>query len=156
MGPTRKRLRLPFYDYGQPGTTFVTACLLPRVPILGRVEGDSVVLTRLGAIVEEELVAAAGRFDEAGLDTYVVMPDHVHALIVVWRAGTSVSQVVSAFKSRSARRVNEVRRTPGMRLWQRGFHDHVVRDEEDLGRCREYIAANPARWTAHRARGLTP
>ncbi len=55
-------------------------------------------------------------------------------------------EVVRGFKTYSGRRVNAMRGTPGTAVWQRGFYEHVVRNEEDLNRIREYIAENPLRW----------
>ena len=57
-----------------------------------------------------------------------------------------LSEVVRGFKSMSGRRVIAVQGTPGVAVWQRGFYEHVVRNEEDLNRIREYIAGNPLRW----------
>src|SRR5215831_10466197 len=78
----------------------------------------------------------------------VVMPDHVHALLVAQR-GLRLWDVVGAVKAR-------VSRLSGLRgLWQRSFHDHVVRDERDLERARDYIATNPLRWELSR-RAIAP
>ncbi len=152
MLPDRKRLRLPGHDYARVGTTFVTVCLAPRLLLLGRVFGDDVELSPLGLVVAEELWAIGERGDAVGLDEWVVMPDHVHALIVVGDRPISVSTVVGAFKSRAAHRVNELRRAPGAPLWQRGFYDHVIRSERDLELHREYIRTNPARWRLRQER----
>ena len=54
------------------------------------------------------------------------------------------------FKSFSAKRVNELRGTKGVAVWQRGFYEHVVRNEEELNRIREYIVGNPVRWSMKR------
>ena len=76
------------------------------------------------------------------------MPNHVHGILFLVRAGHAppLQTVVGSFKSAAAREVNRVRGTRGATVWQRGYHDHIVRDEEDLERIREYIATNPARW----------
>ena len=55
-------------------------------------------------------------------------------------------RIVRAFKTFSARRINDVRGTVGMPFWQRNYYEHVIRDERSLGRIRDYIVANPARW----------
>jgi len=55
--------------------------------------------------------------------------------------------MVRGFKGVATRRVNVLRRTPGMPLWQRGYHDHIVRDGADLDRIRQYILDNPINWT---------
>jgi len=58
-----------------------------------------------------------------------------------------LSTIVGSFKSASSRLINTLRGTPGAPLWQRGFYDHVVRNDDDLARIREYIATNPLRWS---------
>jgi REP-associated tyrosine transposase len=58
----------------------------------------------------------------------------------------SVGAIIGAFKSAPTKRANEMRRESGMSLWQRDYHERVIRDEYELNRIREYIAANPARW----------
>jgi putative transposase len=72
----------------------------------------------------------------------VVMPDHVHWLIRLRDA--SLSRCVQAFKSRSARAINAARQGSGP-VWQAGFHDHRLRDGEDLRAQARYIAFNPVR-----------
>ena len=61
-------------------------------------------------------------------------------------------EVVRAFKTFSARRINASRGTPGTVVWQRGYYEHVIRNERDLDRVREYIRSNPARWQQNRER----
>ena len=57
-----------------------------------------------------------------------------------------LTEIVRGFKTFSARRINTMRDTPGQRVWQGSFHDHIIRDETDLNRLREYILTNPGRW----------
>ena len=81
------------------------------------------------------------------LDEFVVMPNHVHGLLVIENEqGPPLTETVRAFKSFSAREINK--RRPGQEkfAWQRGFHEHVVRDEKELAAIREYIQNNPIKW----------
>jgi putative transposase len=55
-------------------------------------------------------------------------------------------EIMRALKTYSARRINALRGTPGMAVWQRGYYERIARDENALGRIREYIAANPRNW----------
>ena len=138
LPPRRRPLRLPAYDYSAERLTFVTFCTARRGNILGSVADATVQLNWLGLLTAASLAAAEERGD-ATLDCADVMPDHVHALLVVHR-GLRLWDVVGAVKARVTRR-------SGSRdLWQRSFHDHVVRDEADLERSREYISTNPLRW----------
>ena len=100
------------------------------------------------------------------LDEFVVMPNHVHGILVIadnrrgtaCRAPTTVERfgrpvtgslptIVRSFKSVSTKRINKVRNTPGIPVWQRNYYEHVIRSEKELDRIRQYIAHNPASWT---------
>jgi putative transposase len=141
----RKSLRLADFDYTSDCLYLVTVCTLGRRCVLGSVEDESIRLSRLGRVVGAQIEALPARL-RVGVDAYVVMPNHVHALVDLG-ARTRARQasplrlgtVVGSFKSGSSR---VARRS----LWQRGYHDHIVRDERDLERIREYIATNPIRW----------
>ena len=100
------------------------------------------------------------------------MPNHVHGIIVILDEPIPVgdgsvgdglrpsptggsttkkhplSEIVRAFKSFSARRINEITNTPGTPVWQRGYYDHIIRDDRSLTRIREYISHNPQRWAS--------
>lgn len=81
--------------------------------------------------------------DEAGTLAYVVMPDHLHWLVEL-NKGT-LSEVVKRVKGVNAKALNELYGTEGRRVWQSGFHDHAVREEEDLVPIARYLVANPLR-----------
>jgi REP element-mobilizing transposase RayT len=94
------------------------------------------------------------------LDAFVVMPNHVHATIMITEnpnvgAGFkpalppkrhALPEIVRAFKTFSARQINEIRRTPGQSVWQRNYYEHVIRNEIDLEEIREYTQNNPSKW----------
>ncbi|MFO7571334.1 MAG: transposase [Gaiellaceae bacterium] len=142
---SRRSLRLAGYDYSSERLYLVTVCTLDRRFLLGHIADESVCLSRYGEIVRAQI---AGLPERTGVvvGVYVVMPNHVHVLLDLG-AGTRARQasplrlgtVVGGFKAGSSR---DARRS----LWQRGYHDHIVRDERDLERVREYIAANPITW----------
>jgi REP element-mobilizing transposase RayT len=139
----RADLRLRRFDYSNDRPYFITVCTHRRRCVLGRVKEDHVSLGELGQIVHRQLTLLPQRL-HVHLDASVVMPNHVHAIVVLEARARQASplrlgDVVGSFKSGSAREA-------GTRLWQRGYHDHVVRDELDLERVREYIATNPSRW----------
>ena len=137
----RKRLRLRGFDYGTPGVYFVTVCTRGRRCVLGRVHGAAVLLSATGRIVARALAGIDVFHPGVGLDVSVVMPNHVHAIVLLDRAlgAPSLPVVVGAFKARASRRAGEP-------LWQRGFHDRIVRDEQELDALREYVLWNPLRW----------
>jgi putative transposase len=136
----RKRTRLSGFDYGWTGAYFVTVCASRRGAAFGVVRDGSVCLDEVGTVVEEAL-AAIPHHHAVAVDASVVMPDHVHAILILGPTTRreTLSSVVGAFKARATRRL-------GRAIWQRGFYDHVVRDDADLERVREYIETNPLRW----------
>jgi len=144
---TRNSPRLPGYDYTRTGMYFVTICLRDRTPLFGRVEGDTVRLSPLGDIVAAEIRNLEERFAGVRIDLAIVMPDHAHLIVTLGAQTRRLGTVIGSLKATSAREINRLRGTTGTRLWQRGYHEHVIRDAADLDRIREYIATNPIRWT---------
>jgi REP element-mobilizing transposase RayT len=125
--PTRKRQRLKDFDYSAPGFYFVTICTAGRKTQLVDACADS---------VGDEMAALAVRFPGVVLDEHVVMPDHVHFILQLNGATAPPPRILQAFKSLTTR-------AQGHRFWQRGYYDHVIRDEEELRALREYIRNNP-------------
>lgn len=145
--PRRRRLRLADYDYTQPGAYFVTICTERRRILFGDVVDGEMTLNHLGSVARDAWVNLPDHYCSLSLDEFVVMPNHVQG-IVVFDAGAQhpLSEVVRGFKTFSAKRINELRNSRGEAVWQRGFYDHVVRDEQGLARIRDYIVNNPAKW----------
>lgn len=100
----------------------------------------------IGEAVLDEWFALPGRFSHVDLDAFVLMPNHLHGLVLLRAEGPSLSAVIAAFKNLATRSAREKCRATIGSLWQRGFYDHIVRNERDLERIREYIETNPARW----------
>jgi len=96
---------------------------------------------RLGRLLVQELRSAEDLQLARSL-AWVVMPDHLHWLVEL--DGCSVESLAQRIKSRSAKAINAARQTQG-RVWQRGFHDHAVRKEEDIQTLARYVVANPLR-----------
>ena len=158
---SRRTPRLPGFDYTRPGIYFVSICTYRRRYVLGRVVDGEVYLSRAGRIVEEEWLLTAERRPYVMLGSYVIMPNHVHGLIVIQerlrdgpagRRQHSLSSIVGAFKAAASRRVGAITGQQDRTLWQRSYHERIVRNHQELGRIREYIAANPARWRSGDAR----
>ena len=158
--PRRKKLRLPEYDYSSSGAYFVTICPKGRRCILSRIaagEGlapPEIRLTEIGRIVEEQILALSKRYPSIAVEKYVIMPNHVHLLLVLQgdSGGASPSptvfDAVRVIKSLSARLSRTV---PGeVQLWQRGYYEHVIRSETDYREIRTYIDQNPAKWAEDR------
>lgn len=95
------------------------------------------------------------------LDEWIVMPNHLHGIIVIQRPTQGGSRtapthafalakppgrLIGAFKTVCTKRVNELRGTAGAPLWQRDFYEHIIRNEDESGKIRQYIRTNPLMW----------
>jgi REP element-mobilizing transposase RayT len=155
MSSERKRMRLQGFDY-RHGWFFVTACVQGRRRLFGRVIDGTMVLSRPGQIAEEEWVHTAAVRKDVELDAFVFMPDHFHAIIRVEAPSTttpsrgpvarSLGAIIKLYKSCSARRIHSETGLSGRDVWQRGFHEWVIRGPRHLRACRIYIERNPNRW----------
>ena len=169
----RRSLRLKGFDYSLPGAYFVTVVVQKGWPLFGEVVEDQVRLNEAGEMVRTVWGSMPDRFPSMELDTFVVMPNHVHGIVAIGPSGgpqgaggqspesragedqVNLGDVVSAFKSLTtaeyARNVKSMGWRPfRRRLWQRSYYDHVVRDEEALRKVREYILGNPTLWSMGR------
>lgn len=152
--PNRKRLRLPHYDYNSNGVYFVTFCVHNRKRILscisvgsGDLDAPQVRLTDYGKIVENNLLKMEDIYKHIHLLNYVIMPDHVHLLLVLegcpfdGATNKTLSAYIGTLKRFSNKQI-------GKRIWQRGFYDHIIRNDTDLYECYRYIEGNPSEWIA--------
>ncbi len=144
----RKSIRLRGYDYSLPGAYFVTINVHDRQKVLSSIVDDQVVLTDLGKIVTETWINLPGHYQKIDIDEFIVMPDHLHGVIVLHENVTpkSISEIVRGFKTFSAKKINTLKNISGKCFWQRNFYEHVIRDEYDLNRIRQYIHENPLKW----------
>ncbi len=152
--PKRKLTRLPDYDYASPGAYFITVCTKNRSCILSNITvgadalgGPSLQLTDTGMVVEQYLLSTE-RMPGFLIDKYVVMPNHIHMILRIESgppraSAPTVSDAVGAIKRLVNRRL-------GHDIWQRSFHEHVIRNEHDYREIWEYIDANPAKWAEDR------
>ena len=158
--PARKSPRLKGYDYAQDGAYFVTICTHNRICLFGEVRNEAMVLNHNGQIVEACWYDLPRHYPNIELDAFIVMPNHVHGIIIL-RNGVGVGlrpsptekihdlpEIVRALKSFAARRINERRDTPGQVVWQRSFHDRIIRSETEWNALRQYTLSNPAQWEA--------
>jgi REP element-mobilizing transposase RayT len=146
--PVRKRLRLRAYDYSRPGAYFVTIVTRNRRPILGAVTRNGIRLTDAGRIVHETWLLVPERFRGVYVDAFVVMPDHVHAVIIRLQNDTpaaSISQIVGWTKQRATRAIAALASPCRRPVWHTSFHDRIIHDQAALTRARNYVIANPAR-----------
>ncbi len=149
----RRSIRLPGYDYRQAGAYFVTLVCKNRELLL---EDD-----RFRAIVEDAWRWLAERHEFVSLYEYVVMPNHLHGIIVIREAcrggsrtaptvctsgGKPLGRLIGAFKTVSTKRINGIRGTPGLPVWQRNYYEHVIRNDDELNHVRQYVIDNRLHW----------
>jgi len=146
--PSRKNLRIKHYDYSGAGCYFITICVKDNQEVLSRIDvGANCVrptLSNYGEIVDKEIQTLSTIYEQINIDHYVIMPNHIHMLILIEASGRTqfaptVSRVVKQFKGSVTKQI-------GHSIWQKSFHDHVVRNEEDYLSIWKYIDENPAKW----------
>ena len=138
--PQRKNPRLRNFDYAQKNTYFVTICTKGKKYLFGSPEKHSV----FGQIAYNALNEIPQHFSGVSVDHFVVMPNHIHALLSVTKTGIDLSVVVGQYKSRVTKQVRTI--TPGVQVWQASFHDHIIRNQADYNRIWNYIDENPIKW----------
>jgi REP element-mobilizing transposase RayT len=162
-------LRLKGYDYSKAGFYFVTICTQGGQHIFGQIKKGKMVLNEYGKTAEMCLNELSSHYSNMKLDTYTIMPNHIHVILVLHEAHeddnvgattptvtstlslvmdsmkNSLSEIIRGFKTFSSRRINEIRNTPGMSVWQRSFYDRIIRDEKELNGIRAYVRINPAK-----------
>jgi putative transposase len=183
----RNSTRLREFDYTTNGAYFITICAFKREHIFGEILEGQMQHNAIGQIVLEEWEQTQKLRAEVTLDTFVVMPNHVHGVVWIERDPVgaqraaplrpddarfrtthrelavsknnppkqnepevrpgSLGAIVRAFKSAVTKRINESRVTPGLPVWQRNYHDRVIRNDRELSAIREYITFNPQNWS---------
>jgi putative transposase len=151
----RNSLRLAGYDYTQAGDYFITVCTFQRISDLSTIERNRSVLLPFGKIVHHCWNALPAHYPSVRLGEFVVMPNHIHGILTLTnhrndRVRPNLSTIVGWFKSFSGRHINRLRRTQGARVWQRGFYDQIIRDDEARFNIRHYIMENPLPWELDR------
>jgi putative transposase len=159
----RRSIRLQGYDYAQAGAYFVTICTQDKECSFGKVVSGEMVLNDAGRLTQAVWAGLPERFPIAELDQFVVMPNHLHGILVlvgvqfiaptiprqgvITRAPT-LGEIIRSFKAVTARQIH----LAGLQefKWQRNYYEHIVRDEDSLTHIREYIATNPIRWELDR------
>ena len=174
----RRSIRLKGYDYTQSGAYYITIVSYQREHLFGEVVNGEMKLSRFGIVAKEQWEKLPRRFKHVELIEFVIMPNHVHGIIVIIdeRRGTaegahnanasltrraptdefierfgkpvkgSIPTIIRSYKSAVALRVNLMRGTKGLPVWQSNYYEHVIRDEKDLQAKCDYILSNPLNW----------
>jgi len=164
----RHSIRLQKFDYSQNGAYFITICSYNKQCLFGRVINDEMRLSEFGQIASKCWHDITSHFSFVIPDLFVIMPNHIHGILNITdtncrgiacyapserksnRFGgvtpSSVSSIVRSYKSAVTKSLNRLHLSTGTPIWQRNYYEHVIRDEEELIRVREYIQHNPLKW----------
>jgi REP element-mobilizing transposase RayT len=170
--PQRKSPRLRNYDYSLAGAYFVTICAHQRAFLFGTIQSDEMRLNPLGEIAASCWLALPDHFPHLELDAWVIMPNHMHGILVIWdqddlhdgggldgdewgeeASGRAVARpytlgmIINAYKGAVTHRVREHHEDAPFKIWQGRYHDHIIRNERGLNTIRDYVQTNPLRWT---------
>jgi REP element-mobilizing transposase RayT len=166
FGPNRQSIRLPNYDYASNGAYYVTLCTQNRSLLFGQVSDATMHLSPLGRMVHKAWHEMPQFDPRISLDEHIVMPNHLHGIILIdrysgsdphggrgWDPAPTIPfpDIIGRFKSWTTYQYQNNAEKWGWavidrRLWQRNYYDHIVRDDDDLNRIREYIRDNPKNW----------
>ena len=136
----RKNPRLQNYDYRRENYYFVTVCAHQKQCVFGAAGKPNVV----GQMAAQGIEAIPEHFSGVVVDEYVIMPNHVHMILILPQGKSNLSSVVGSYKSYVSKMFHMEH--PGVPLWQRSFYDHVIRDEAAYLEIKRYIRENPLKW----------
>jgi len=170
----RRSIRLRGYDYTRAGAYFITICTQNRECLFGEITNGKMILDPAGDMIRTVWDEIPLHYTGIEIDEFVVMPNHIHGIIVIVpvgatprgcpgvsgqlreNAGTlSLPDMVHRFKTMTTKRYADGvkqsgwQRFPG-KLWQRNYWEHIIRNEMELDRIREYIYTNPTLWESDR------
>lgn len=152
--PTRKSIRLKNYDYSQPGYYFITICTQNRKNILCQIVGGDafgapstreIIYSGTSRIVDKYVNNINKVYDNVQLDSYVIMPNHIHLIIVINNVITANTNKITLIQIINSLKVLTSKEC-GSHIWQRNYYEHIIRTEQELEEIREYIQNNPLNW----------
>ena len=187
----RRSIRLPGYDYSQPGAYFMTIVTQGRAALFGDVCNGAMQLSQMGQIAGKWWRLIPDHFPNVELGAFVVMPNHVHGIVILREylgrgevstppvstppvstpviptpqgdetsplrgrtigdetspiRGPTLGQVVAYYKYQTAQQINMMSGSPGGRVWQRNYYEHIIRTDEEYQRIHLYIESNIDNW----------
>jgi REP element-mobilizing transposase RayT len=160
----RRSIRLKGHDYSETGAYFVTVCTQNRECLFGDVIEGEMRLNEVGKVINRWWKELNQKFITIETDVFIVMPNHIHGIITIVGAdlrvrpsgegahiGAPLHKIIQWFKTMTTNEyihgIKQLKWQPFVgKLWQRNYHERIVRNESELNRIREYITLNPARW----------
>ena len=150
--PTRRPNRIPHFDYSTPGAYFITICTKNRQKIFWENVGASIArpqtprLSPAGRIVEQAIKNIKHHYPAISVDHYVLMPNHIHLLLQINTHENGRPMVAPTISTVIQQVKGYVTKQLGVSVWQKLFHDHVIRNEWEYQEIRTYIDNNPTQW----------
>ena len=150
--PKRKQNRLTDYDYSTPNAYFITVCTAKRKNLFWKDaeavidRPDNVPLTDLGTIVRQSISEIPKHYSMISVDHFVVMPNHIHLLLQINTAIDGRSMIAPTISTVVRLMKGTVSKQAGSSVWQKGFYDHVIRNDNDYRDIWNYIEGNPSKW----------
>lgn len=138
--PVRKHPRMRNYDYTTPNYYFVTICTKHKACIFG----SATQISTYGRIAQQGLLEIPKHFPGIRMDKYIVMPNHIHAIIVLEDGARNLSTIIGQYKSYVTRCIHKL--DPRLEVWQSSYHDHVIRDQQGYEQIWNYIDGNLQKW----------
>ena len=150
--PKRKQNRLKEYDYSMPNAYFITVCTEKRRNLLWT-DAEAIVdcpscvpLTHLGRVTQKCIEEIPSHYPAVSVDHYVIMPNHIHLLLQIHSDGNGRSMIAPTVSTVVRLMKGAVSKTVGYPIWQKGFYDHVARNQTDYEEIWRYIEGNPGKW----------
>ena len=154
--PKRKPTRLKEYDYSTPGMYFITVCVTDKKHLLGRIVGfgdfdePQMMLSKYGEILDRNINLMDAKYSHMNVDKYVIMPNHFHLILNITDYKNGASGIAAPYNNEISKFISLLKRYCnrefGTNIWQRSYHDHIIRGEKDYRKIWEYIDANVVRW----------
>jgi REP element-mobilizing transposase RayT len=150
--PKRKQNRLTDYDYSTPNAYFITVCTKNRRNLFWRDVGaiidrpNLVPLSSLGITVRQCIEDIPKHYPVITVDHHVIMPNHIHLLLQINTDSNGRSMIAPTISTVVRMMKGEVTKQAGFCVWQKGFYDHVIRNDMDYRETWNYIEGNPSKW----------
>lgn len=148
----RKQNRLTEYDYSMPNAYFITVCTQNRKNLFWKDVGaiidrpEEVPLTDLGTIVRQSILDVPRHYPMISVDHFVIMPNHIHLLLQINTDADGRSMIAPTISTVVRLMKGAVSKQAKRSVWQKGFYDHVIRNENDYREIWNYIEGNPGNW----------
>jgi putative transposase len=142
----RRSIRLQNYDYTECGQYFVTICIQNRECLLGVISQGIFSASDSGKIVQRALKALQQNHPEITIESWIVMPNHVHFILEIYQqSNVALGELVRQFKYDTTKQINKSRNSPGIKVWQRNYYEHIIRTDRAYQIIKNYIHQNPIR-----------